>query len=239
MKFIALFLGLAALLILGHEAYRVYRAFALARPIIDAAVPYTQEGNGVRVLFAGESTGVGTGASRPQESVAGRLGADTLDATIENISKNGARMSDLLLALRALPEEKTYDVIVLQIGGNDILNFTSPENVRTELRSALTEATKRGKRVYLMTTGDVGNAPAFGPLLSRLYTARTNELAPLFIEEAKNAGATYVDLFEPRVSDPFYLEPFKYHAKDGVHPSSDGYAIWYGKLKSALKSEVP
>lgn len=86
-----------------------------------------------------------------------------------------------------------------------------------------------------MTTGDVGNAPAFGPLLSRLYTARTNELVPMFKEESRKAGVVFVDLFEPRETDPFFLEPLKYHAKDGVHPSSDGYAIWYGKLRSVMK----
>lgn len=235
MKFVAFFFGFAFLLVFGHEIYRVYRAFEISRPIIASAIPYTQEGSEVRILFAGESTGVGTGASKPEESVAGRLGVDIPDAKIENISKNGARLADLLVALRALPQEKTFDIVVLQIGGNDILNFTSPETVRTGLRAVLAEATMRGTNVYLMTTGDVGNAPAFGPLLSRLYTARTNELVPMFREESKNAGVVYVDLFEPKATDPFFLEPLKYHAADGVHPSSEGYGIWYGKLKGAMK----
>lgn len=235
MKYIFALIGLALVILVAYEAYRIHRAFSLARPIIASAVPYTKNGSGAKVLFAGESTGVGTGARIPEESVAGRLGANIPDAHIQNISKNGARMADLLLALRSLPAEKTYDIIVLQIGGNDILNFTSPETVRTELRAVLTEATQRGGKVFLLTTGDVGNAPAFGPLLSRLYTTRTNELAPLFTEEAKKAGVTYVDLFEPRETDPFFLEPLKYHAADGVHPSSEGYGIWYGKLNNAMK----
>jgi lysophospholipase L1-like esterase len=234
MKFVAFFFAFALLLIVGHEIYRVYRAFEISRPIIASAVPYTQRGSGARVLFAGESTGVGTGARVPEESVAGLLGRDLPDAEIKNISRNGSRMSELHSALSSLSEEK-FDMIVLQIGGNDILNFTSPASVRTELRGVLSEATKRSAHVYLMTTGDVGNAPAFGPLLSRLYTARTNELVPMFKEESKKTGVVYVDLFEPRETDPFFLEPLKYHAADGVHPSSDGYAIWYGKLRSSMK----
>lgn len=235
MKYVFALFGVALVVLVAYEAYRIYRAFSLARPIIDSAVPYTQEGSGVRVLFAGESTGVGTGARVPKESVAGRLGLDMPDARIENISKNGARMSDLNSALRALPADATYGILVLQIGGNDILNFTSPEIVRTELRAVLGEAKKRAQRVYLLTTGDVGNAPAFGPILSQLYSARTTELQSMFVAEAQEAGVVYVDLFESRETDPFFLEPLKYHAGDGVHPSSDGYAIWYGKLKNAMK----
>ena len=232
---ILLFLCALLILVIGYEAYCIHRAFALARPIIASAVPYTQEGDGSRVLFAGESTGVGTGARDPQDSVAGRFGADAPDATIENISKNGARMSDLLSALQALPQGKKFDIIVLQIGGNDILNFTSVSVVQENLKKVLAEAKLRGNRVYLMTTGDVGNAPAFGPVLSHLYSVRTKELTPLFVEETTYAGVGYVDLFEAKETDPFALEPLKYHAGDGVHPSSEGYGIWYGKLKGAMK----
>ncbi|MBX9765102.1 SGNH/GDSL hydrolase family protein [Patescibacteria group bacterium] len=234
MKFMILVVALLVA-VFFYEAYPVYRAFELSRPIIASTIPYTQERNGARILFAGESTGVGTGAKRPEESVAGRLGEDMPDARIENISKNGARMTDLLLVLQSLPEDARYDSIVLIIGGNDILNFTPTEKVRSSLRQVFAEAKERGSAVYLMTTGDVGNAPAFGPILSRLYSLRTRELRTMFIEESQKAGVAYVDLFMPRDSDPFALEPQKYHAADGVHPSSEGYGIWYGKLKAVLK----
>lgn len=231
-------LGALCVVALFYEGFRVYRAFEISRPIIASAVPYTQQGNGIRVLFAGESTGVGTGASIPQESVAGRLGTDKPDAHIENISQNGARLLALLAVLRSLPKEKEYDVIVLHIGGNDILNFTSVDSVRSTLREVLADANVRGKTVYLLSTGDVGNAPAFGPILSLLYSFRSRELRSLFVEESERAGVVYVDLFMSRGTDPFALEPNKYHAKDGVHPSSEGYGVWYGKLKAAMKEKV-
>jgi lysophospholipase L1-like esterase len=228
-------IGIVFLLIFGHEAYRVYRAFAIARPIIDAAVPFTQKGDGARYLFVGESTGVGTGALRPEESVAGRLGSALLSAHIDNVSENGARITDAQAQLERLGENVSYDAIVLLIGGNDILNFTSSKKVTESIRTLMHSAKARAGYVYLMTTGDVGNAPAFGPILSSLYSARSKELREVFIEEAKRSGVIYVDLFMPKASDPFYLEPRKYHAADGVHPSSEGYGVWYGKLREAMK----
>lgn len=218
-----------------YEAYRVYRAFQVARPIIATAVAYEQQGDGRRYLFAGESTGVGTGAARSEESVAGRLGTEMPQAYIKNISSNGARISDLLVALNKVPAGENYDSVILLIGGNDILNFSSTKTVRETLSAALKVAKSKSGYVYLMTTGDVGNAPAFGPVLSYLYSVRSGELRNVFMEESQRAGVIYVDLFSPAASDPFAQEPLKYHAADGVHPSSEGYAVWYGKLKTMMK----
>lgn len=235
MKYILLLVLLTVILVLGHEAYRVYRAFSAARPLIETAAPFTQEGHGVRYLFVGESTGVGTGASRPEESVAGRLGASLQSSHIENISQNGARITDAIAQIESVPEDSSFEAIILMIGGNDILNFTSPKKVRESIQELMNKAKSRAGYVYLMTTGDVGNAPAFGPVLSSLYSLRSRELRDIFIDESKRAGVIYVDLFMPKGNDPFAEEPLRYHSVDGVHPSSDGYGIWYGKLREAMK----
>lgn len=235
MKYVFILLGIAFLILIGHEAYRVYRAFSVARPLLDSAVPFTQEGHGVRYLFVGESTGVGTGAKRPEESVAGRLGASLQSSDIENISQNGARISDAIKQIESIPENASFEAIILMIGGNDILNFTPPNKVRESILELMNKAKSRAGYVYLMTTGDVGNAPAFGPILSGLYSLRSRELRDIFIEESKREGVIFVDLFLPKGNDPFAEEPLKYHSADGVHPSSDGYAVWYGKLREVMK----
>jgi lysophospholipase L1-like esterase len=213
----------------------VYRAFEISRPIINSARAFTKEGSKPGILVAGDSTGFGIGASKPEESVAGRLSVDMPNLALENISKNGLRTAGLLEHLKALPEEKKYSLVLLQIGGNDIVNLTSRDTFINSLRLVFVEAKKRGNRVVLMSTGDVGNSPVFGPVLSALFSWRSKEFRKNFIEESKNAGVTYVDLYEPRETDPFVQDPFVYHAGDGFHPSSDGYGVWYGKLKTVLK----
>ncbi len=231
-RIVLLIAGLLAVA-LAYEAYRVFLAFERARPVLQRAVPFERVAGGASYLVAGDSTGVGTGGTA-ETSVAGRLASANPNASVRNISKNGLKVAGLLEKLRAEPNFK-HQLILLQIGGNDILNFTSVSDVIRDLRLVFEEAKKRGESVLFMSTGDVGNAPAFGPVLSYLYSMRSKELRPLFIEESKKAGVVYVDLYTPKAEDPFALEPLIYHAEDGVHPSSAGYGVWYQKLERALE----
>lgn len=230
----ALILCIAALLAVAFEAYRIYLAKERAVPVLASARAFERAEGSVRILVAGDSTGVGTGAA-PELSIAGRLASAYPDASVKNISENGLKIAGLLEKLRALPESK-YDLILLQIGGNDILGFTSVSDARRDLRLVFEEAKKRGKKIVFMSTGDVGNAPAFGPLLSLAFTLKTKEMRNMFMEESAGAGVTYVDLFVPRNDDPFAKEPLRYHAADGLHPTGEGYGLWFEKLLPALKS---
>lgn len=220
----------------AYEAYRIADAYEKARPILASAAAFQKQDGDTHVLVAGDSTGVGTGADSPEDSVAGRLSADNPEFAIDNVSVNGMRIADLLELLRSIPEEKRYALVLLQIGGNDILNFASAESVRENLRIVFDEAKKGGERVVLISTGNVGNAPAFGPVLSYVYELRSKEYRDMFIAESTTAGVAYVDLYESKETDPFALEPLKYHAADGLHPSSDGYGLWYAKLKTVLEA---
>jgi lysophospholipase L1-like esterase len=47
---------------------------------------------------------------------------------------------------------------------------------------------------------------------------------------ARARGAQHVDLLLPRAQDPFVHEAGRLHAADGLHPSDDGYALWYAQL---------
>ena len=61
--------------------------------LADAAVAFERDGNAhaPRVLVVGDSTGVGTGAARPEDSIAGRLADAYPDVTIVNRARNGAK----------------------------------------------------------------------------------------------------------------------------------------------------
>jgi lysophospholipase L1-like esterase len=55
------------------------------------------------------------------------------------------------------------------------------------------------------------------------------------METAKEYGVHYVDLFVEPDEDVFVREPKKYTAFDGLHPTADGYAVWYTKLQVVLE----
>lgn len=184
----------------------------------------------VRILIVGDSTGVGTGASRPSDSIAGRLYHDFPHSEVVNRSRNGARVEDVRRQLDH-DDDKGFDIVLVQVGGNDILRFTDLKRLRVIIGDVLEEAGVRGQHVIFISTGNVGLAPAFFPPLNWIYTERTRKVRAVFMNAAEETGVEYVDLFKERDEDPFLRNPNLYYAADYLHPGSEGYRLWYEELK--------
>lgn len=183
-----------------------------------------------RILVVGDSTGVGTGASKPEESVAGRIAAEFPFVEVVNLARNGATAKDALVQLESVQSEP-FDIVLVQVGGNDILGFTDLEELRGTTLQVLAKARERGKAVLFMSTGNVGLAPAFFPPISWLYTARTRQARAVFMDAAKTSGVQYVDLFREKGDELFLGDPDRYYTPDYLHPGSEGYRVWYEELK--------
>lgn len=184
-----------------------------------------------RLLVVGDSTGVGTGAERPRDSVAGRLAEILPDVEIVNLARDGARTAELLDQLDKA-SGTPFDAILIQTGGNDILRITSLRRLRASTRALLQAAKKRAGCVVMMSTGDVGAAPAFPWPVDAFYSLRTRKVRGLFLELASRAGIDYVDLYDPGADNPFHANPDMHYARDGLHPSAAGYGLWFEKLKT-------
>ena len=182
-----------------------------------------------RLLVIGDSTAVGTGASHPRDSVAGRLAQTLPGVAVVNLARDGARIRDVREQLRRAPDGD-FDVVLIQAGGNDILRFTGLARLRETTSSLLAAARSRADKVVMMSTGDVGTAPAFPPPIDWLYSWRTRHVRDLFLDLAAEHDIEYVDLYVPSPGDPFRSDPERFYARDGLHPSSEGYRMWFEKL---------
>ena len=204
-----------------------------ARKLSDRSVPFQYSASPERysILIVGDSTGVGTGAETPKDSVAGLILRDFPETTIENRAEDGAKFADVIAQLDDEITEQ-YDLILIQAGGNDILRFTPLETLGDNVGTLLKSAKERAHHVVFMGAGNVGNAPAFMPPLNWLYTSRTRKVRKLLMEIAEAEGVLYVDLFMERSDDPFIAEPERYNAADFLHPGSEGYRLWYEALKT-------
>jgi len=193
-----------------------------------------------RLLVVGDSTGVGTGASTARYSVAGRIAADHPHLEIVNRAGDGARFADVVRQLDAVPATR-FDIVLIQAGGNDVIRFTSAETLRAHIDEALRLAGEKARTVIVMPSGNVGNAPFFFAPLSWIMTSRSRELHAMVRASAAASGAVYVNLFKEAADDPFVRDPQRLHAADGLHPSDDGYALWYSQLRSqaALPDRLP
>ena len=149
---------------------------------------------------------------------------------IINLSRNGAKLKDTLGQLESVADSR-FDIVLVQAGGNDILGFTDLGELKDTTRQVLQSARGKGKAVVFMTTGNVGLAPAFFPPISWILTARTREARAVFLDVSRESGVQYVDLFREKGNEIFLGDPDRYYTPDYLHPSSEGYRVWYEELK--------
>lgn len=215
--------------------FRIQKLIRKSVTLIKEAKPYERfvSSEASKALFIGDSTGVGVGTSNPTESLAGRFGADHPEMTIENLSISGRKTAEIIPDLKKLPKN-SYICVIIQIGGNDIVSFSKTKQLKKDIDTVLSEAKRIGEKVFVMTSGNVGNAPIFPRALAFLWERQTKKVREVFIKASTERGASYIDIFKESENDPFSKEPFKYHAKDLFHPSGEGYGLWYKDLKKSI-----
>ncbi len=185
------------------------------------------------LLILGDSTGYGTGAKKAEDSVAGRIGQD-FSLTIENRSVNGRTISELLCDTRQF--SGSYELILLQIGANDILKKRDIGLVEQELRELIGKLSPHTRHLVMMSSGNVGASPAFSGKVAEKYESLSRNFRAMFMDVAAGTPLVYVDLFKEPEEDVFALQPKKYNAIDNLHPSSAGYAIWYETLYKTIEN---
>lgn len=205
-------------------AFRVLPAIATAKATIEKTVPFEtpKDVQKRRMLVLGDSTAYGVGATEASHSTAGRI-ASRFNLTVENRAKSGAVTRDVLSQIQEASDEK-YDLALVQVGANDVIHFKSLDTAERSLDDALTQLSQKTDRIVLLTSGDIGNAPLWIFPLNRFYTHRTEYLRARFVNLLAKHNAVYVDLYN--LPDPFSTDPARYYAPDGLHLSSEGYAVW-------------
>ena len=216
--------AVALLFTTGCAAWRIGQAADLARQ----STPFQQSPADavLSLLIVGDSTGVGTGASSPDSSMAGLIGQAHPRLRIDNRARDGATFADVVQQFEGTGR---YDLVLIQAGGNDVIRLRSDEEVRADIDRATALARERSDRVVLMPAGNVGNAPFFFPPASWLMTDRARRLHGFVRESAARHGAVVVNLFKERADDPFAQAP-ELNAVDGLHPSDAGYRVWRDEL---------
>jgi len=185
-----------------------------------------------KVLFIGDSTCVGTGA-KPDDSIVGRFGAEYRNWSVHNLGVNGAKLSDVLKQLRNVKNKK-FDFVVILAGNNDVFWFIPLKKSEESIKKLVGLAKSIGRKVVVMPAGNPGLAPLFPRPFKWIFTFRTLRLRRVFLSLASKLGFTFVDIYNTRITDPFSRNPFRYYSSDGVHPSDEGYRVYYESLKKVL-----
>lgn len=199
-------------------------------------------GEPIELLIAGDSLAAGLGATRPKETLGGRLAKGLAKRTgrpvrLRSVAVVGSESPDLAAQLDGLEHAYRPDAAVIVVGGNDVTHrIPATESVR-HLVTAIERMQERGAVVVVGTCPDLGALrPVPQPL--RTFAARlSRRLAAAQAEGAARAGAASVDL--RRSVGPLFLdEPEQMFSLDRFHPSPLGYRRTAEALLPALMTAL-
>ncbi|MDP5053891.1 MAG: SGNH/GDSL hydrolase family protein [Congregibacter sp.] len=230
-------LGIACFMVLAaYNAAIIVKALYRGSELARASEAFTRSiaEPGHTLLVVGDSTAVGTGANSPKDSIAGRIAAEFPQTAVFNFAMDGA-LTNAVPGQIAQAPQGPYDLVLIQVGGNDALRFTSRETLREAIEKSLHAATALGRNTLLISVGDLGESPAVPWPLSLLFSQRSRLVRDVFKAAADDSGVAFLDLMAvAKDKNPFQSDPDRYYAADKLHPASAGYAVWYQSLRRSV-----
>jgi acyl-CoA thioesterase-1 len=177
-------------------------AFLFLSGMIAFAEPYRIVGFGDS-LMAGFGLGPGQGFT---EKLQAALKSKGIDAEVANAGVSGDTSSDGLSRLDWSVPDGTQ-LVILELGANDMLRGTAPEITRKNLDAMI--ARLKARKIPVLLVGMLA-----APNLGADYSAAFNSIYP---ELAKKYGIPFYPFFlEGVAADTRYLQA------DGLHPNARG-----------------
>jgi lysophospholipase L1-like esterase len=213
------------------------RDVARARALAALGQPFERRlaKSALRVLVLGDSTGVGVGANRPEESIAGLLAEDFPAADIANVSRSGARVADALAQARACRRSGLlFDVALLHVGGNDVLRATPMKKLAEDCEQLLAELAALADRTVWLGPPNLGIVPLFPPPFSWVFAARSRAANALFARSAAAHDVSFLDFSSGEHAVRFKRGSRDHFAVDGLHPSSASYSYGYAAARRII-----
>lgn len=203
-----------------------------AEPVAPSATPAAEQpvaGPERRILAFGDSLfaglGVGIENSYPAQLQAA-LRKDGINARIVNAGVSGdttaAGRQRLAFTLDA--QAQPPELVILELGGNDMLRALKPAETRANLEAMLDELAKRGIPVLLM---GMRAPPNYGPEYQRAFDA-------IYTDLGQRPGVTAV----PFWLDTIYQRPELFQA-DRIHPTVEGLGVLVAATKDGVKGALP
>ena len=207
-----------------------YGVLALLVHLLALATPaQAQQAARPLVWALGDSLTAGYGLPPAQgftAQLAASLKRSGVDAEVRNggVSGDTARQgrARLLWGLRGL--KRTPDLVVVELGANDMLRGLPPQQTEAELDRILTELKRR--RIPVLLTG-----MRAAPNLGRDYARRFESIYPRLAK--KHGVALY----------PFFLEGVAGNRRlfqaDGLHPTARGVQLLVARMTPAVRRALP
>lgn len=212
------------------ELIRFKYAVKIASNEALGAEAYEQTGSGQSILVAGDSTLLGTGASNPENSVVGLLGTKWPDSSIRNISDNGLKWEDMS---KLIESTEYVDLMIIGSGGNDLIRARSFSRIKKDFSEALNLASNKSDIVLVITHGNIGASKLFPSFVRPILKYRSKRISTIYSEVASGYdNVRHVSMYLHPSKDPYVEKPDVYFANDKLHPSDEGYKVWFERIQS-------
>lgn len=229
--------GAGALMVLEATRARRRRPPEPAVPVQVRSwlVPGDAGGEPLELAIVGDSLAAGLGAEEPNESVGvllakGLAAASGRPVQLRNVAVVGAESKDLAGQIENLTNPHVHlEVVVIVIGGNDVLHLQSIGASVQYLDEAVRELRRRGCHVVVATCPDMGTVRLFAQPLRLVAHFLSRLLAMTQTIVVLRAGGRTVSLADT-LGPSFLRHPSLVFSADQVHPSSRGYAVAAGVL---------
>ena len=219
------------------EAAAFWRGIGRARRFAAAGRRFERRLSARRaaMLILGDSTGVGVGATRPEESIAGLLAADYPDADIVNVAVSGTRVDGAIAQVqKCLEAGLHFDLALLLVGGNDVVADTPLHQLTDDCDTLLRELARLAVRTAWLGPPDLGLAPLFPLPYAWVMAARSRVASRVFSAAAARHNVVFVDFSAPSHVAHFRKRRRNHFAIDGFHPNSASYKYGYATTRRML-----
>lgn len=194
----------------------------------------------VRMAVLGDSTVAGVGATSERDSLPGQVARKVAVKTgrsvaVTGFGVSGARTRDVLREQLPQIERGAFDVIVIEVGSNDVTHGTRLGALERDTREMLEMALSRADVVVLGSSGRL-NSPNFPQPLRQIVMARATSVRARQADVARDLGVPIVDI--AREVSPIYDRTPGANSRDLFHPSDVGYEIWARPLARRVVEQL-
>ncbi len=182
--------------------------------------------NPAKLLVIGESTVAGLGARNHDLALAGQFAkylGDHIDRSVawDVIGRNGVTARRTIDELVPLVADKTYDYVLLGIGGNDVMKLSSPRSWRRDMLELIGIMRRRNPDAVIF----ISNCPMI------IYTSAIPPPSKDLLWQLSQMHDANIKEFTRDLERVFYYPqpvkvPLEGFFADGIHPSEQGYADW-------------
>lgn len=196
-------------------------------PAVHLDLRLAGEGSGTRLVWLGDSTAAGVGASQSAgalpRQVADGLARRGRPVDLEVLAVSGAKVADLRAQARRAAVLRP-DVVLVSVGANDTTHLTGRRAFRRTYEEVVRSLPGEA-RVVLLGVPDMGASPRLTQPLRAVVGWRGERLDADVQRVARTTGAVYADIAGP-TGPQFRRHPDRYFAADSYHPNGAGYGLW-------------